>query len=64
MAMHNTVMTNNTNVVPPSETHVEFLQALQNHCQFKYWGNGASENMTTYMTIYTLFKIQGTNRKF
>jgi len=36
MAMHNTVMTNNTNVVPPSETHVEFLQALQNHCQFKY----------------------------
>jgi len=30
--------------------------------QFIYWGNGASENMTMYKTIYTLFKIQGTNR--
>ena len=33
-------------------------------CQFKYWGNGASENMTMYMTIYTPFKIQGTNKQF
>ena len=30
--------------------------------QFKYWGNSASQNMTLYITVYTPFKIPGTNR--
>ena len=64
MAMNNTVMTSNTNGVPPSDTHIQisFMQCKITVSQFKYSGNGASENMTTYMTLYILFKIPGTNR--
>jgi len=59
MAVHNTVMTSNTNGIPPSETHMQcsFTQC-RTVSQFKYWGNGASENMTMHKTIYNLFKIQ------
>jgi hypothetical protein len=64
MATHNTVMTSNTNGVPPSETHMQisFTQCRTTVSQFKYWDNGASENMTMYMTTCTVFTIHGTNR--
>ena len=64
MAAHNTVMTSKTNGVPPSETHMQcsYTQCRTTISQFKYWGNGASENMAMHMTIYTMFKIKGTNR--
>lgn len=67
MAMHNTVTISNTNGVPPSETHMQIHSSSEEPPtvgQFKYQGNGASENMTTYMTIYIQFKIQGTNKQF
>jgi hypothetical protein len=56
MAMHNTVMRSNTNCVPPSETYMQIscTQCRTTVGQCKYWGNGALENMTLYMTLYTL----------
>jgi len=60
MAMHNTIMTSNTNGVPPSETHMQtsFTQCRTTVSQCKYCGNSASENMTVHIP----FTIQGTNR--
>jgi hypothetical protein len=61
-----TVPLHNTNGVPPGETHLQicFKQSRTTVNQFKYWGYGASENLTMYMTIYTQFKIQGTDRNY
>jgi hypothetical protein len=57
MAMHNTVMTSNTNAVPHSKTQAQFPSRSAEPLtvsQCKYWGNSASQNMTLYMALYTL----------
>jgi len=63
VAMHNTVMTRNTNGVPPSETHKTTITSSSadqlTFPQFKYWGKSVSDDMTTYMVLYCLkYKAQ------
>jgi len=63
VAMHNTVMTRNTNGVPSSRTHKTTITSRSadqlTFLQFKYWGKGASDDMTTYMAMYCLkYKAQ------
>ena len=58
MAIHNTVMTRNTNDVPHSETHITRIPSSSADrltvWQFKYRGNDVSEYMKTYMIMYCL----------